>query len=176
MEGDKLSYFLYQGDLLVHKRRYEEALKLLDIAKKLEPNNLDVYECIAYAYFIQEKYEEALINYNKAIMLYYNLPHKDKIVWYMLQMKGETLKHLQRYEDALNSFDIALEEAERINAQDLCSYHILYEKVLVLKELKKYNEALEIYNEVLETYTSIWTDFEETINEILEEMKLTTLS
>ncbi len=85
----------------------------------------------------KQKYNKALIAYNKALEIkpYY---------LEALHMKGITFINLDRYNDALSSFDNSIELISNYN------YRTWYYKGLALFCLDRYEEALDAYNKALE--------------------------
>ncbi|MFC2011271.1 tetratricopeptide repeat protein [Chloroflexota bacterium] len=93
----------------------------------------------------QDKYEEALKAYNKAI----ELDPQYVLAW---NNKGNTLGELGRHEEALEAYNKAIE----IDPKDALAWN---NRGVTLYKLEKYQEALEAYNKAIEIdplYAKAW--------------------
>ncbi|MDD5615534.1 MAG: tetratricopeptide repeat protein [Candidatus Methanoperedens sp.] len=127
---------LYEGNLLISERRYEEALKALN--KAIEINLKDGYALSrkGAALINLGRNEEALEVFNKAI----EINPKDG---YALSRKGIALINLGKNKEALEVFNKAIE----INPNDGFA---LSRKGAALGNLGRYEKALEVFNKAIE--------------------------
>jgi tetratricopeptide (TPR) repeat protein len=138
---------ILRGRILENLERYEEALDSFDkaiaissdrqvlalrgrILENLERRDEQSCKLLLYGstLFDLKQYEEALVNFDKAI----SINHEDHVSWYL---RGNTLDKLERYEEALDSFDKAINiNPDHCQSWQLCG--------IILGNLKQYEKAL----------------------------------
>ena len=117
-------------------KKYEEALKQIDQAIELEPNNAEYHYIRSVVLWNKANYEDALSSANTFLQLepnnakYYN-------------SRGVTLHDLTRYDDALNDKTKAI-ELEPNNAEYYSS------RGATLHKLKRFKDALYDENKAIE--------------------------
>ncbi|MBD1995250.1 tetratricopeptide repeat protein [Leptolyngbya sp. FACHB-541] len=87
-------------------------------------------------YRLMEYYEEALIDFDRAIEL-------DPAYAWAIASRGETYQDMERYEEALKDFDKAIE-------LDPKSSWKIAQRGLTYQDIDRYREALEDFNKVIE--------------------------
>ena len=137
VEEDK-NNFLFQnllGTTLLQLKKYNEAIKHLDISIKLNPNFAESYANKGIALAEQHRYQEAITNYDKAINFknnYYNA--------YL--NKGIALKNIEKYEEAIKYFILCI----KINPADSKIYNNLGN---LFTKQKKFKNALKAYDKAI---------------------------
>ena len=130
--------FLFQnllGTTLLQLKKYDEAIKHLDISIKLNPNYAESFGNKGIAHAEKRQYQEAINNYDKAINLKKN--------FYSAYLnKGIALKNTQKYKDAIRYFEFCM----KINPGDPKIFSNLGN--LFIKQ-KKFNEALEAFDKAI---------------------------
>jgi uncharacterized protein len=127
---------LYEGQLLISEKKYEEALESFNQAIDINPKDDMALSNKGIALINLGKNEEALESFNQAIDIN---PKNDAA----LTRKGIALKNLGKFENALESFIQALD----INPKNEIA---LSRKGIALIILGKNEDALESFNQVLE--------------------------
>ena len=130
--------FLFQnllGTVFLQLKKYDEAIKHLDISIKLNPNFAESYANIGMAHAEQQRYQVAISNYNKAINLKKNF-------YNAYLNKGIALKNIQNYKEALKYFEFCI----KINPGDSKIYNNLGN---LFTNQKKYNKALKAYDKAI---------------------------
>ena len=137
---EKLEYFKIKTNydrylLYLLQGRYEAAIKEIDKAIELDPNNPDYHNSKGVALAQLERYEEAIKEFDEAITLNPNNPdyHNNK---------GNALAQLERYEEAIKEYN----EAITLNPNNP-DYH--NSKCVALYDLERYEEAIKEYNEAI---------------------------
>jgi len=122
---------------------YKTALKAINKALNIEPNNPEYVGCKGLILEDLKRYEEALVIYDKRIKL-----EPDWIEGYY--DKGDLLNKLGRYREAIKVFDILIE----LNPTEPYSWYL---KAITLSKIshnikieKFYNEAIEVINKAIE--------------------------
>ena len=137
IEVDK-DNFLFQnllGTALLQLKKYDEAIKHLDISIKLNPNYAESFGNKGIAHAEKQQYQEAINNYDKAINLKKN--------FYSAYLnKGIALKNTQKYKDAIRYFEFCL----KINPRDPKIFNNLGN--LFIKQ-KKFHEALKAFDKAI---------------------------
>ena len=137
IEVDK-DNFLFQnllGTTLLQLKKYDEAIKHLDISIKLNPNYAESFGNKGIAHAEKRQYQEAINNYDKAINLKKN--------FYSAYLnKGIALKNTQKYKDAIRYFEFCI----KINPGDPKIFSNLGN--LFIKQ-KKFNEALKAFDKAI---------------------------
>lgn len=116
--------------------KYNEALKLLEEAEKLDPEKYDYPYEIGYSYYAMADYKKALKQFKKVI------GYKD-INDRCFQMLGNTYDALGESEKALESYDQGLKMFP-------ASGRLFLEKGNVFWAKKEYNKALPFYEQGIE--------------------------
>jgi tetratricopeptide (TPR) repeat protein len=96
---------------------------------------------------ILERYDEALVTFNKVIELEPN----EVIAWFN---QGVTLRHLERYDEALASFNKAIE----LEPNEAIAW---FNRGVTLRHLERYDEALASFNKAIEldpNYLQAWVN------------------
>ena len=93
---------LYEGDLLISEKRYEEALEAFNKALEINPKNEYALSNKGIALVNLGRYEEALEAFNKALEI--NPEDESDLLW-----KGFVLLSLNKYEETVEAFGKALE-------------------------------------------------------------------
>ena len=141
--------FLFQnflGTTFLQLKKYDEAIKHLDISIKLNPNFPASFGNKGIAHAEKLQYQEAIINYDKAIALKNNF-------YDAYLNKGIALKSIHKYDDALKYFDHCI----KVNPEDPKIYNNLGNLFI---NQKKYNEALKAYDKAI----SLQDEFAEAYN------------
>ena len=137
VEKDK-NNFLFQnllGTALLQLKKYDEAIKHLDVSIKLNPNFAETYANKGIALAEQHQYREAITNYDKAINFKNNF-------YNAYLNKGIALKNIEKYEEAIKYFVLCI----KINPTDSKIYNNLGN--LFIKQ-KKFKKALEAYDKAI---------------------------
>lgn len=134
-----LSHFI-NGTLLDVKDEYEAAITEYKWASALDPK-AGIYYCIAKDSYIIGKYDEALVNINKAVK-------KDSINEAYSDMLGDILI-------ANNKKDSAITVYEYWIARDSASLNANY-KLAKLIESAKPQDAIKIYKKIIDNNGPIW--------------------
>ncbi|KPJ59067.1 MAG: hypothetical protein AMJ42_02280 [Deltaproteobacteria bacterium DG_8] len=138
MDIDEL---IKEGDALRKKKKYEEALEVLDKAIRIGSSDkkiADILVKIGDNLRKQEKYEEALKAFENTI----EIDPKTAHLW---NKKGYVLLKLGRYKEAFEAFDKAIE----IDPKNIFS---LFRKGETLVKLRRYEEALENFDKAIALY------------------------
>ncbi|HKG23480.1 MAG TPA: tetratricopeptide repeat protein, partial [Blastocatellia bacterium] len=117
------------------EKRYEDALRELDRALNINPENPSAWNNRGVTLGKLNRYEGALESYDCAL----NINPENPSVWYN---RGIALRKLNRYEEALESYDRAL----NINPENPSAWN---NRGFVLDDLNRYEEALESYDRAL---------------------------
>lgn len=120
------------------QQKIQQLTKQLEELKNKNPQlffTTDDYLKQGDAFFYEERYEDAIIAYNKVI----ERKRHSYIAWVN---RGWALRRLERYEEALSSYN----EAILIKSDDYIAW---YGKANVFRELQKYEEAIITYNKSL---------------------------
>ena len=142
--------FLFQnllGTTFLQLKKYDEAIKHLDISIKLNPNFPASFGNKGIAHAEKLQYQEAIINYDKAIALKNNF-------YDAYLNKGIALKSIHKYDDALKYFDHCI----KVNPEDPKIYNNLGNLFLEQKNLKEalkfYDKAISLQDEFAEAYNN----------------------
>jgi len=117
---------------------YEEALRKLEEAINLDPNNARHYDLLGATLYKLERYEEALKAFEKAIEL-----DSDNAEYH--HSLGVTLYELKRYEE-----EEALKALEKATELELNNGRYHYSLGVMLHALKRYEEALTAIEKAIE--------------------------
>ncbi|MEM7716807.1 MAG: tetratricopeptide repeat protein, partial [Cyanobacteria bacterium P01_A01_bin.68] len=121
------------------QQKIQQLTKQLEELKNKNPQlffTTDDYLKQGDAFFYEERYEDAIIAYNKVI-------ERKRHSYTAWVNRGWALRRLERYEEALSSYD----EAIRIKPDEYIGW---YGKANVLRELNKYEESIIAYDKSLE--------------------------
>ncbi len=114
-------------------QRFDDALKLLEKANAIDPNNTDILFEKTYSLEQKEEYDEAIETYNHILDID---PYANE-AWFNL---GQLFSYKGLYSKAIEAFDYAY----TITPTD---YQSLFQKANVLFLCEKYQEAAEAYEE-----------------------------
>lgn len=169
---DTASPYVYfrKGKILLDTGRYKEAVDAFMSGLELEPEDVDFYQWISYAYSKNEEHEKSLEFANRAIML-------DKENAYSYFRKAWALQELAKYNAAIEVYEKCLEyDSQYLDAYANISYcyskikdykhsvlwankallvnkdyaYAHYRKAWALQELGKFNEAMDFYSSAIE--------------------------
>lgn len=127
---------IQEGDLLMNKSKYEDAIRLYDQALKVDPRSVEALNGKGLAFNKLVRYEDAISWFDSALKI---KPTSAQI----LNNMGVSLANLDRFEEAITWFDKAL----RVNPNFVDA---LYNKGGALAELGKFDEAAKWTNKALE--------------------------
>ncbi len=116
--------------------KYEEALKLLDEAQKLEPEDYNYPYEIGYTYYLQKNYKKAIEIFKK-VLKYKNITDQ------CFQMLGSMYDYYGDADKALNTYDEGLKMFPN-------SGKLYLEKGTVYWVKKQYDMALPLYEKGIE--------------------------
>lgn len=135
MDPDNWECLMLMSLSLYHLEKYEEAMKDIDSALKIKPDDLSLWEYKHLFLCNLKKFEDAIKCLNQALKI-----RPDN--WECLRSKGICLDYLRKYDEAIECYDQAL----KINPND---YSSLSCKGSSLNELGLYKEAIECYDQML---------------------------
>jgi len=131
-----VSKTIQQGNLLINKSKYDDAIKLYDQVLKIDPTSVEALNGKGLAFNKLGRYEDAITWFDNALKI-------DPTSAQVLNNKGISLTNLNRFEEAITWFDKALKI-------DPTFVDALYNKGGALAELGKYDEAAKWTNKALE--------------------------
>jgi len=131
-----LDQLITEGIKLANAGHYDDALEKFEEVLELDPTRTELLIDIAEMHFLLEKYDEAIIYYDKAHVHFPNDP-------LILQYKGLSLKQLDRIGEALIYFDAALV----INPTEPS---LLYDIGMVYYEHGEFETALDYFERSLQ--------------------------
>lgn len=154
--------------LLIEKKRYDEALKLLLPLQESSPQNTMILEVLAYLYYLKGDYSQSALCYKKILAvnpLHENALFNSALLYEALEMPEEayerlidTLPFLQDTTDALKkiallAYDIgryedALKYMNDYLAKKSDDSSIEWEYARILAKNKDYKKAAEIYDKL----------------------------
>ena len=114
IDGDNFLFQNLLGTALLQLKKYDEAIKHLDVSIKLNPNFAESYANKGIALAEQHQYREAITNYDKAINFKNNF-------YNAYLNKGIALKNIEKYEEAIKYFILCI----KINPADSKIYNNL---------------------------------------------------
>lgn len=169
--NDNSSYSYYRkGNIMISVERFDAAVEAFKHAVALDPEDLDYYHSLSYAYSKTGELELSLEYANRAILL-------DKSSSYSYFRKAWALQEMEKYEDAINSYEKCIEcESTFVDAYANISFcysklkdfnksilyankaimvnkdyaYSHYRKAWALHNLGKFDEALNDYYEAIE--------------------------
>ncbi len=120
------------------KGNYNDAMKNLHLAKKIEPENIKVYSLLGWVLLELEKYDEALAVYQKVL----KLDPSNEIA----------MVHIGFVNYKLGIFGEAIEKLSRINKEGRNKEAVLYSLLYLGRiyfEREMFNDAIEILEEAI---------------------------
>ena len=127
---------IQEGNLLINKSKYDDAIKLYDQVLKIDPRSVEALNGKGLAFNKLGRYEDAISWFDNALEIDPTYPQ-------VLNNKGISLANLDRFEEAITMFDKAIKiDPNFVDA--------LYNKGGALAELGKYDEAAIWTNKALE--------------------------
>jgi len=118
---------------------YIDAEKVLELAMKKAPNNIEVLKLLGWAYMYDERFDDALILYQKVL----NIQPGDAMarnnlgyICYKKKIFGEAIEHLSK----------VIKSAEDTNAVLYANYYL----GLIYLERDMYNDAIHFFARALE--------------------------
>jgi len=124
---DTASHWIELSNALANGGQHEEAIKALDRAIQLNPNDSEIWNNRGIILFLLKRYKEAIRSFEKAT----SLDPRNAEAWYN---RGMVFCSLERYGDAVSSLEKALE----IDPQSAIAWH---NKEVALKLLGRDAEA-----------------------------------
>lgn len=140
----KANYYIDYAMALTALAKYDEAMIQFDLAFMdkdiyiVKKNNKRIYRGKGIAYYKQQKYNQAIEQFQKAIALNELTELNADILYYM----GDAQKIVGAYQDAIDTYTSLLlteQKASAYNSRAIC-YH----------NLGKYEKSLEDYNKAIE--------------------------
>lgn len=131
----RLDRLLNKADSLSETGRFDEALKVLDKAYRLAPDEPEVYLSIALTYDAMEQYQSSNIFFEKTLELN---PEDENVLTHY----GTTLCKQNRFEDALSLYEKAL-------SIDPGNTFAKWQSGLAYRQLGFYEDALRIFIQCL---------------------------
>lgn len=128
--------FFLGAKINLSKKNYDEALKQIDQAINLEPNNASYYSIRGVILHQLNRYKEAIYDENKAIDL-----EPNNARYY--DNRGATLHEMEQYEDAVKDSNKAI-DLEQNNADYYDN------RAVTLHNLKRYEDALKDSNKAID--------------------------
>jgi tetratricopeptide (TPR) repeat protein len=126
---------ILEGNLLINKSKYEEAIKSYDQALKIDAKSVEALNGNGLAFNLG-RYQDAINWFDKALII-------EPTFVNALNNKGVALANLDKFEEAITLFDKAIKiDPNFVDA--------LYNKGGALAELGKYDEAAIWTNKALE--------------------------
>ena len=145
IDGDNFLFQNLLGTTLLQLKKYDEAIKHLDISIKLNSSFAESFGNKGIAHAEKRQYQEAISNYDKAINL-----KKNFFDAYL--NKGIALKNIHKYNDALKYYDFCIKVNPR-NPKIYCNLGNLFLKQKNFKEaLKSYDKAISLQDGFAEAY------------------------
>jgi tetratricopeptide (TPR) repeat protein len=192
-----------KAQVLSHLKQYEEALVLLEMAKNLHPNDIEVYLTIGSVQSLRGKHEEAIAVYEEALgfadenkdELYYNIglsyqsmeDYDNAIASYKKSIEENIAHEGSLYElafclDIIGQLENSLAYYKKFIDEDPYSTAAWYNLGIVCNKLERFEEAIEAYEYALaidENFASARFNMGNSLmnlekyNEALEEFKKT---
>ena len=127
---------ILEGNLLINKSKYEDAIKSYDQALKIDAKSVEALNGNGLAFNNLGRYQDAINWFDKALII-------EPTFVNALNNKGVALANLDKFEEAITLFDKAIKiDPNFVDA--------LYNKGGALAELGKYDEAAMWTNKALE--------------------------
>ena len=137
-DPDTWKYYLHRGEAFLEFKLYIDAINDLDKSIELIPINIssaEAHNLKGKSLYHLEEYDEAIDEYNKAIIL-----DSNKAIYY--KNKANALYKLGDYEDSVNELNQSIE----LDFSDH-ETHALKGKIFIL--LNKYREAISAYSQAI---------------------------
>lgn len=135
---DDITIALHYANILKANLAHQKALEVLKRLQNQQPNFPAVYNNLGTLYFLQEKYEEAIVQFQQALNLqtnyidaYYNL--------------GLAFNKLKRHVEARQAYEAILALAKDHPAAK-------FQLGLLLMQEHLYEKAIELFKQILATY------------------------
>ena len=127
---------ILEGNLLINKSKYEDAIKSYDQALKIDAKSVEALNGNGLAFNNLGRYQDAINWFDKALII-------EPTFVNALNNKGVALANLDKFEEAITLFDKAI----KIDPNFVDAF---YNKGGALAELGKYDEAAMWTNKALE--------------------------
>jgi len=158
--------FTIKAQVLSHLKEYEEALVLLEAAKNLHPNDLEIYLSIGSVHSLQGNHEDAITVYEEALSfaeedhdeLYYNIglsyqsmeKYDKAIECYKKSIEINLAHEGSLYElafclDIVGQLDNSIAYYKKFIDEDPYSAAAWYNLGIVCNKLERFEEAIEAY-------------------------------
>ena len=145
IDGDNFLFQNLLGTTLLQLKKYDEAIKHLDISIRLNPSFAESFGNRGIAHAEKKNYQEAINNYDKAINL------KKKFFDAYLN-KGIALKNIHKYDDALKYYYFCI-KVNPGNPKIYSNLGNLFLKQKKFKEaLKAVDKAISLHGKFAEAY------------------------
>ena len=160
-EARKCSVFVKFGNVFTGENDYSKSIeyysKAIEIGEKIDQkkclasayNNLAVY----YA-AVERKYDEALIQFQKALSLYETVKPGSSIMSSILVNMGSVFKHKMMFEKALDYYQRAHSIARKLHKYDILA-HIYKEKAEIYYELGEFDISKVFAERALTVFTTV---------------------
>jgi tetratricopeptide (TPR) repeat protein len=136
IERDEVNDNAYSNKAMMfyHLQMYGESRKNIEHALKINSSNAGYWGLLGDIEFKMQKYDEALLWYNKSLNIRPNHP-------WNLNQKGLVLSELGNHEEALDCFDMSIKLQP--------DAYTLTEMGIQLNNLDRYEEAINYFNQAL---------------------------
>lgn len=128
--------YIEQGNKVLERKEFTEALQLFELALALEPENAEIYKCVGRVFDDQELYDEAAPYYYKAIEL-------DPNYWAPYNNLGVMHSRQRNYEKAAEFYEKALELNPGFPGA-------VTQLAIAYSELKRHKLAQQYFNKAIE--------------------------
>lgn len=134
-----------EGKALIESGEIEKAIQILDQIIASDPQNASAYVQRAIAKSIQEDYEAALADFNKAV----ELRPMDAVI---VNTRGGFFAGYGKYEEALADFERAIQLDPNYASAYVNQANIFADMGEYEKAIADYNRALELKNDLADVY------------------------
>lgn len=160
-----------KAQVLSHLKQYDEALQLLEIAKNLHPNDLEIYLSIGSVHSLEGKHADAIAVYEEALAfaeederdeLFYNIglahqsmeDYNKAIEFYKKSIEVNLTHEGSLYElafclDVVGELENSLTYYKKFIDEDPYSAAAWYNLGIVCNKLERFEEAIEAYGYAL---------------------------
>jgi type IV pilus assembly protein PilF len=121
------------------REKFAEALKAFEKARKIYPDDPQIYNGIGLIYLHQQQYQKAIEEFNKAVRVDPNFTDAHNNL-------GTTYAYLKQWDNAIAEFKITVDDAF-YRALDLARYNLglaLMEKGDLVEAVKEFHTAVQI--------------------------------
>lgn len=122
---------------LMDKGEFKESIKLLEKAKKLDPDNIVYPYEIAYAHYIQKDYSES-------IKILKELVNKEDAIPHVFQLLGNSYDYIGDTTSAFKAYDKGLEKFPKSGMMYLEKGNVYWNQKAYLKALPFYEKGIEL--------------------------------